>query len=261
MRKNLIIFMMLVICTAILAGCASSEPGASDALVEKIWQLEGLNGKPPIPGTTITVEFREGGKVSGSAGCNSYTTTYKIDGENLTFGNETATTMMNCPEAVMDQENAFLDVLRNSMLYELYDDELVLKDTAGKVLADFRTIDQSITGTSWKVLSYNTGTEAVRSVIVDTKITAHFGKVDQLSGNAGCNDYVSRFETEENRIRINPPVATRQLCTEPEGIMDQETQFLTALEKAATFKISGLDMEMRSEDGALVAVFTRTVVP
>ena len=38
-------------------------------------------------------------------------------------------------------------------------------------------------------------------------------------------------------------------CPEPEGIMEQEQQYLAALETAATYKITGLDMEMRTSEG------------
>jgi heat shock protein HslJ len=46
-------------------------------------------------------------------------------------------------------------------------------------------------------------------------------------------------------------------CLEPEGVMDQEQEYLAALEIADTYKIEGLTMEMRTADGALVASFQR----
>jgi hypothetical protein len=41
--------------------------------------------------------------------------------------------------------------------------------------------------------------------------------------------------------------------------MEQEQQYLTALETAATYKIDGLNMEMRTADGALVVTFQRDI--
>jgi heat shock protein HslJ len=46
------------------------------------------------------------------------------------------------------------------------------------------------------------------------------------------------------------------MCADPE-VMDQEAAYLMALETAATYKITGDRMEMRTEDGALVGTFSR----
>jgi heat shock protein HslJ len=46
-------------------------------------------------------------------------------------------------------------------------------------------------------------------------------------------------------------------CAEPEGIMDQEAQFLAALKSAATFRIDGNTLEMRSAAGAIAVIATR----
>jgi heat shock protein HslJ len=46
-----------------------------------------------------------------------------------------------------------------------------------------------------------------------------------------------------------------KMCNDPEGVMDQESQFLAALESAATYKIEGTRLELRTADGALAADF------
>ena len=43
--------------------------------------------------------------------------------------------------------------------------------------------------------------------------------------------------------------------------MEQEAQYLAAFETAETYKIEGLNMEMRTADGALAASFKRTDTP
>ncbi len=40
-------------------------------------------------------------------------------------------------------------------------------------------------------------------------------------------------------------------CAEPEGIMEQEQEFLAALATAATYRIQGNMLEMRTADDAL----------
>ena len=39
--------------------------------------------------------------------------------------------------------------------------------------------------------------------------------------------------------------------------MDQEAQYLTALESAATYQIEGTVLELRTQDGALAADFSK----
>jgi hypothetical protein len=51
------------------------------------------------------------------------------------------------------------------------------------------------------------------------------------------------------------------LCSEPDGIMEQEARYLAALGTAETYKIQGLNMEMRTSEGSLVASFRRIEIP
>ena len=63
-------------------------------------------------GTEITATFTADGKLTGSAGCNTYTSTYQADAGTISIA-EPVTTRMSCPEpkGVMEQEQAFLSAL------------------------------------------------------------------------------------------------------------------------------------------------------
>lgn len=243
----------------LLTACASS--GSSQELTGSIWLLTELNGEEPLPDTNITAEFDQEGRVGGSSGCNSYGTSYNVDGNKITFGAETITTMMACPEPIMEQERNYLIALEATATFEINDDELILFNADGDEVARFTAIDQSLAGSSWQVIGYNNGKGGVVSVIIDTEITASFGEDDQLTGNAGCNDYFAAYEIDGDQISIGPAGATRKMCSSPEGIMEQEQQYLAALETAETYKVEGVRMEMRTSEGALVADFQRVVEP
>jgi heat shock protein HslJ/uncharacterized lipoprotein YbaY len=120
-------------------------------------------------------------------------------------------------------------------------------------------VSQELAGSSWEVVSYNNGREAVVSVIIGTEITANFGEDGQLTGNAGCNNYFGPYEVDGENISMGPFGTTRMACQEPEGVMEQESEYLAALETAATYKIEGLTMNMRTADGATVANFRRVI--
>jgi heat shock protein HslJ len=45
------------------------------------------------------------------------------------------------------------------------------------------------------------------------------------------------------------------MCSDPEGIMEQEQEYLTALQSAATYRVEGNTMEMRTAEGSTAASF------
>jgi heat shock protein HslJ len=90
-------------------------------------QSEGVSTPLPtdvLTGTEITAAF-ESGTLSGSAGCNTYGTTYTLDG--LSIGLEAiAVTEMAClePEGVMEQEQHYLEILRDVTDVHVYGSRL-----------------------------------------------------------------------------------------------------------------------------------------
>lgn len=254
-----IILPILIFGILTLTACSSSASG--NTLTDSPWLLTELGGESPMPDTQVTAEFNDEGRVGGTSGCNSYSTSYAVDGNRIEFGEEIMGTLMACPDPVMAQERAYLEALGTAASFEIADDVMTLFDADGNALARFEAISQDLAGTTWEILSYNTGTEAVTSVIIGTEITADFSEDGRLSGNASCNQYNTTYETDGEKISIGPVAVTMMFCSEPEGIMDQEAQYLAALETAETYKIQGLNMEMRTADGALVASFKRTDTP
>jgi heat shock protein HslJ len=255
------LFVMVLACGSLFLFTACASSATSQDLTEGIWLLTELNGAEPIAGTTLTAEFDQDGRVGGSSGCNSYNTTYVVDGKKLTFGEQIASTMMACPDPIMKQEGEFHQVLADTATYEIKGDELILSDSSGNEVARFEVIDQSLEGSSWQVISYNNGKEAVVSLIIGTEITANFGEDGTLTGNAGCNNYSAQYETQDDNISIETAEFTEMGCLEPEGIMEQEQLYLAALETADTYKIEGMTLDMRTSEGSLVATFQRALNP
>jgi len=256
MNKRIVVVIFALLGLLVISACASSQGTSAASLTGTQWVLTELNGQSPVPGTTITAAFTEEGQVTGSSGCNTYNGSYEIDGDTIKFG-LTATTMMACPDPIMNQERDYLGALESAGTYEIANDELTLFDANGDPVAVFAVESQELAGTSWIVISYNNGKEAVVSVIIDTEITADFGDDGQLTGNASCNNYFGPYETDGNKISIGPLAFTEMACLDVEGLMDQESQYLAALQTADTYKIEGGRMEMRTAEGALVANFAR----
>ena len=233
-------------------------PEVDESLTGVIWALDELNGESLVPTTSISAEFDLDGRVGGSAGCNSYNAAYKADGTNIEIG-MAATTMMLCPDPIMAQESAYMEALSAAATYEVTAESLTLFNSAGEAAAIFGVESQGLAGTLWEVISYNTGNQAVRSVIIGSELTANFGEDGQLTGSAGCNDFFAAYETEDDNISIGPAGITQMFCADPDGIMEQESQYLAALETAATYRIEGVNMNMRTAEGSTALNLRRVV--
>ena len=232
-----------------------AEDGESATLEGTQWILTTLNGAEPLPDTTITASFEADGVLSGTDGCNRYGAQYEVDGDQLIITPGMGT-MMACLEPIMKQATDYMIALESAATYQIQDGTLSLLDATGAVLATFAAQPTSLAGTSWTVIGYNNGKEAVVSVIIDTELTAVFDEDGTLGGSSGCNNYTAAYEADDGgNISIGPAASTRKMCVEPEGIMDQESQYLAALESAATYRMEGERLELRTADGAMAANF------
>jgi len=84
-----------------------------------------------------------------------------------------------------------------------------------------------------------------------------FAPDGHVSGSAGCNNYSGTFTASGSSLRFGPAAATRKMCAQPEGVMEQEQQFLKALETVATIRQEGDRAELRTADGALAVSLHR----
>jgi heat shock protein HslJ len=244
------IFFLLVISTsAILISACASPAGNAPALPGTKWELVTLNGAAPVEGTSVTLFFGNDDQAGGDASCNTYGGSYTIKGSGLTFG-PMMSTMMACEPVIMDQEQAYLKVLGDTRSFEATSDKLTLKDSSGKELAVFTPYQPSALVGEWQAIAINNGKEAVVSVLNDTTVTAIFGADGKLTGNDGCNSYNGTYTIDGDKITIGPLATTRMACEQ--AVMDQETAYLNALAKAATYTLGKDSLELRDVDGALL---------
>jgi heat shock protein HslJ len=95
------------------------------------WALESLNGELPATNSEITAIFGVDGSLYGSAGCNSYNTSYQVGGETITIS-PIATTRMSCPQpGVMEQEAAYLLTLESAKEFSIVGYRLTLLNEDG----------------------------------------------------------------------------------------------------------------------------------
>jgi heat shock protein HslJ len=239
-----------------LAGCASAQSPGGGTLTGQVWALTDLAGKAPLQNTGITIQFNTDGTLAGSSGCNQYNGTYTASGSSLTI-KLGASTMMACDQPVMVQETAYQTALTGVKAYTVKGDKLTLFGPNNTEIANYKATSQDLAGTTWDVIGYNNGKQAVTSVIAGTQMDIQFGKDGTVSGNSGCNTYSGSYTVNGNQIQIGPLASTMMACSDPTGIMEQEQQFLAALGTAATYQIENNALELRTADGALAADFNK----
>ncbi len=135
--------------------------------------------------------------------------------------------------------------------------KVALVDDGGRVLATFAPQRTSLAGTSWRVTGYNNGRQAVVSVANGTTLTVAFDGTGRVTGSAGCNRFTGTYVQDGETLKMQALAATRRICGEPVGVMEQERTFLRALESAASVRFEGDRAEVRTTDGALAATLAR----
>jgi heat shock protein HslJ len=242
------------VCLATLAGCGD-EPGGgapvqSGALTGAPWQLVAGIDVAGWERVAPSVQFQNG-TVSGSTGCNRFSTSYTLDGDKLTIV-PPATTMMACDEPGQSVEPAFLAALGEVAGWRIEDGALALLDEDGGQVLRFDVASPVGTWDTTSFLQDN----AVSSPLPGTHLTATFTDDGTLTGSAGCNTYTATYTAERGKIHIGQLATTRKLCTEPEGVMEQEQQYVAALPQATAYTVEGEQLSLLTPAGTFVATFT-----
>jgi heat shock protein HslJ len=251
-----------LILVVVTSACATvppaAEPPAGDPplLDGTAWVLAELPGHARVPGSSITLSF-EDGRASGTDGCNRYGFAYSGTGSKLDFAPSGISTQMACEPELTQQATAFTSSLTRTRAFGMAAGQLQLLDAEGAVIARFDPQPEGLADTSWVVNGYNNGRQAVVSVLAGTELTMEFAADGRVAGSTGCNRYTGSFKQDGKTLSFGPAAATRRMCIEPEGVMEQEQQFLKALETVATARQEADRLELRTADGAMAVTLHR----
>jgi heat shock protein HslJ len=238
--------------TLALAACASARGSAS--LEGTLWALESYQNAEGetvdvLPNSGARAEF-ENGEVSGTSGCNRFFGAYEVDGNSISIG-PLGSTLMGCPDPLAQQEFGLMTSFQSAATYEISGDTLTLSNEDGEVVVTFVESESlSLTGTNWIANGVNNGRGGVQSIVIGNEITAVFGEEGSLSGSAGCNNYGGTYEVDGENMSIGPLAVTAMFCEQPEGTMDQESEYLAALETVAAWSIDGDVLDLSTSEGA-----------
>ncbi len=258
-RRGVLITILLgiiIMCISEYAVAADRSAQSEPQLESVHWQLQEYLGEsgemtPVLPDTSADSLFTQG-QLTGSTGCNRYFGRYTTGEDNqLTLASEVGATQMACPGPVMQQEQRYLALLSRATVWQRQDASLLLLDEQQQPLLRYAAATPiALENTRWEALGINNGRGGVVSRATTDLATALFAD-GKLSGDAGCNQFSASYETDGNRITIGPAMATRKHCAVPDGIMEQERQYLQALARAHTYTLKPAGLELRDEKGSL----------
>ena len=113
----------------------------------------------------------------------------------------------------------------------------------------------SLDGTQWLLQSYIDLKGNLLDVLPGTEITISFQNA-QVVGAAGCNSYFAEYQLQIDRLAFTPFSITEKYCTGPEGLMDQERQYLQTLGTVKRFKIVDGRLQLLDVGGQTVLTYT-----
>jgi heat shock protein HslJ len=147
----------------------------------------------------------------------------------------------------MAVESAVHAALSGTFRYVLAEQRLTLLSGTEPVLTFEAEPVPTLEGGTWKITGFNNGRQAVVSPLSGTALSATF-REGFVTGSAGCNTFRARYTVDADRIVVGPAAVTRRICS-GDGVMQQEREFLSALQSATTWGFSGRLLDMHRADG------------
>ncbi|MDH3605597.1 MAG: META domain-containing protein [Acidimicrobiia bacterium] len=254
-RPNTVRYLAVGVLLALAAtACGTDDQTNGDPLSGTRWEMTEVwdgSGLAPAEVTTIGTLVFTDGIAGGFDGCNAYQSTYSLDGDSVSFG-EVILPGSACDPAYADQANAFIKAIGATTGFAATADSLKLTDTSGATQLVFRPATQlPLAGVSWQVAWYGAGA----SPLDGTQISLIFRTDGTLAGIAGCNDYSADYRVDGDQLAIRDLANTEKACLEPDGVMEQESDYLGAIQQTGAFSTSLIGLELLDVDGNPVAEY------
>ena len=118
------------------------------------------------------------------------------------------------------------------------------------------TQPSALMGPLWVLDAFGPETDLEASLVGEAP-TAQFTDDGEakISGSAGCNNYFAALTIRGTHLQVGTAGATRKMCMEPQGIMQQESRYLKTLEQVAFYRIDGGRLKLFDQEGRQLMVF------
>ncbi|HID51656.1 MAG TPA: META domain-containing protein, partial [Anaerolineae bacterium] len=202
-----------------------------------------------VEGTAVTAVFAPetdtSGTVAGNATCNQYTTSYTLDGNNISFS-PVAGTRMACAIGA-EQESTYLAALESAQTYEIFGANMQITYDGG--VLNYTSLNLPLENVLWQAVIV-----AGQPVPEGVEITALFEPGETagagvVGGNAGCNNYNTSYTFADNSLTINSPMAMTQALCPDEALNQLEQSYVSTLQTAESYEIFGDQLLVQGPNG------------
>lgn len=240
---------------AVPAPAPVATPSATPApkLLGTAWTGVSVDGRPLIPGKSITLEFTATG-AAGSDGCNGFSQEhsagFRQDGYRLTIGGVAGgLALCVAPAGVTEQANRLRAALQNTVSFRIDAGRLVLLDDAGANLAEFDPFE--VDGRTWHLES-STGSWVGKDPVITLQVDG-----DRAWGNSGCGDYTAALTRDGNDWRLSEATIAAPIPC-PSDASERMSRFLRLLEQTASAQPWAPDrLRLVTPDGDLTFTIER----
>lgn len=225
------------------------------------WLLTGqaIDGQiVPVPERLNVSLQMQDGQAGGHGGCNSYFTSYEINGFDVSFG-PVGSTLMACLPPLMDVEQAYFANLGEVVSYQSGGIQMAFLDANGDFVLEFDLAPEATVVGAWTAQGINNGSGGVVSSATTSAVTAEFSPDGDLTGSDGCDEYFTTYEVDGDAIAISEMIGSTRMACPSDELAEQSQQYFAALVAATTWAVdAGGSLELRDGEGALQVKYLPT---
>ena len=230
-----------------VAGCGAGVGSPPDVTGE--WELlefsrDGTVLPEPVGGrATLTLAD---GELSGTSFCNSYSGTYRLDGEDLAVSG-LGGTEMGCAPELMEAETAYLAALAAVEQAATADGHLVL--SGGDAELTYRPIPEvppsDLTGTGWVLEPLLDGD--VASSPAGDRAVLELADGGTLTASTGCREMTARWSVDGDVVRVTDARTADATC-DPD-VAPQDEHVTAVLSRDFQVAVSGDSLTLTGAGG------------
>lgn len=141
-EKNRVVKIITALAISLLAvssAYADHDAAPSPKLAGSEWLAVDVHGSAASDRTNSTIRFKKDGKIEGNTGCNTYSATLSVDGNNVRFEN-IKSGQHECRFSYKAAEQAFIGALDKTVAYSLNHHVLRFSDAKGQEVLKLRRL-------------------------------------------------------------------------------------------------------------------------
>lgn len=117
-------------------------------------------------------------------------------------------------------------------------------------------IPPGLTNIRWTLYSYWDGVSDVPP-IPGREVWITFGDTGVFSGSTGCNNYNGPYQVQGNSLQVTGEIVnTGNMCLDPPGMMEQESQYFNNLRATRQFTLTNGELQLIDGNGRIILRYT-----